>query len=357
MRQFRRPPSASKMQIVRALVYHGKSRLSVEDVEAPHAGPGEVRVKIDSVGICRSDLYGYMLRNERRDEVLGPGETLVMGHEAVGVIDELGPGAEGLEIGQAVAIDPIAGCLECELCRAGETNLCPDRLVYGCYPAAPGGFAEAMVARAANATPIAAGGSLELAALIEPLVVGEHAVRLAGIDAAARVLVVGGGVIGLGAALAAARRGAAVTVSEPQAERREVIAGLGLVAAAPEEVETLPPDFDAAFDCVARPQTVAAAVRAVGRRGTVVLVGIFADEVALPAARVVENETRILGSFGYTHAEFDDVAAWIATTDIDLTPLIELRVGFDSVIDAFERYADGSFDGIRTVFQPDREPR
>ncbi len=338
---------------MRALLYHGQSRLTVEEVETPHAGPGEVRLKIDSVGICRSDLYGYMLRNERRDEFLGPGDTLVMGHEPAGIVDELGEGVEGIELGQAVAVDPIAGCLECELCRAGETNLCPDRRVYGCYPDTPGGFAEWMVVRAANATPIRGDAPLELAALIEPLVVGEHAFRLTGAGGDARVLVVGGGVIGLGAALAAHRRGAAVVVSEPQAQRREVIAALGLTALPPGEVDALPPDFDLAFDCVARPETVAASVRAVGRSGTVMLVGIFADDVALPAARVVENETRIIGSFGYTHEEFDDVAGWIATTDVDLRPLIELRVGFDGVIGAFESYADGSFDGIRTIFKPE----
>jgi 2-desacetyl-2-hydroxyethyl bacteriochlorophyllide A dehydrogenase len=340
---------------VRALLYHGGSRLTVGEATTPHAGPSEVRVRIDSVGICRSDLYGYSGRNNRRDEVLGPGETLVMGHEAVGAIDELGAGVTGLELGQTIAIDPIEGCGRCDRCAAGEANLCPDRRVYGCFPASPGGFAEAMVAPAANATALATGVSPEWAALIEPLTVGEHGVRLAGIEDGDRVLVVGGGVIGLGAAFAAARRGAEVTISEPQAERREVIAGLGLTAVEPAALEELPPHFAFALDCVARPETVAAAVRAVGRSGTVVLVGIWADEVPLPVSRVVENETRIVGSFAYVHEDFENVAAWLAETDLDLDRLIELRVGFDRVIDAFDRYADGSFDGIRTIFQPHLE--
>jgi 2-desacetyl-2-hydroxyethyl bacteriochlorophyllide A dehydrogenase len=340
---------------VRTLLYHGESRLSVGESPTPHAGPGEIRVRVDSVGLCRSDLYGYSGRNNRRDEVLGAGETLVMGHEAVGVIDELGEGVGGLALGQAIAIDPIEGCGDCERCAAGETNLCPDRRVYGCIPAAPGGFAEAMVAPAANATPLAAGLSLEWGALIEPLTVGEHGVQLAGVEPGERVLVVGGGVIGLGAAFAAARRGAEVTISEPQAARRELIAGLGLTAVEPAELDALPPHFALALDCVARPETLAAAVRAVGRSGTVVLVGIFSDEVPLPVSRVVENETRILGSFAYVHEDFDNVAAWLAETDLDLDRLIELRVGFDGIIDAFDAYASGSFDGVRTIFQPDLE--
>jgi len=326
---------------VRTLLYHGESRLSVGESPTPHAGPGEIRVRVDSVGLCRSDLYGYSGRNNRRDEVLGAGETLVMGHEAVGVIDELGEGVGGLELGQAIAIDPIEGCADCERCAAGETNLCPDRRVYGCIPAAPGGFAESMVAPAANATPLAAGLSLEWGALIEPLTVGEHGVQLAGARPGERVLVVGGGVIGLGAAFAAARR--------------ELIAGLGLTAVEPAELDALPPHFALALDCVARPETLAAAIRAVGRSGTVVLVGIFSDEVPLPVSRVVENETRILGSFAYVHEDFENVAAWLAETDLDLDRLIELRVGFDGIIDAFDAYASGSFDGVRTIFQPDLE--
>jgi L-iditol 2-dehydrogenase len=355
MRQFLRAAPRSMIRLVRALLYHGQSRLSVDEVAEPHAGPGQVRLRIASVGLCRSDLYGYSLRNERRDEVLGPGEALIMGHEAVGVVDEVGDGVEGIAVGQAVAIDPIEGCGRCATCASGATNLCPDRRVYGCIPAAPGGFAEWMVAPAANATPVPEGASLELMALIEPLVVGEHGVGLTAIAEGSKVLVVGGGVIGLGAAFAAARRGAEVTVSEPQANRRELITGFGLTAIPPEELESLAPEFECALDCVARPETLAAAIRAVGRKGTVVLVGIFSDEVPLPVSRVVESETRVLGSFAYTHEEFADVARWIAETELDLTPLIELRVGFDSVIDAFERYAAGSFDGIRTLFQPTRE--
>jgi L-iditol 2-dehydrogenase len=351
------PPGARRGDhaVVRALLYHGAGRLSVGERESPHAGPGQIRVRVDSVGLCRSDLYGYSGRNNRRDEVLGPGETLVMGHEAVGVIDELGPGVSGLELGQAVAIDPIEGCGACARCAAGETNLCPDRRVYGCIPAAPGGFAEAMVAPAANAVPLSGSRPLEWGSLVEPLVVGEHGVRLAGVEAGDRVLVVGGGVIGLGAAFAAARRGADVTVSEPQEARRAVIGSLGLTAIPPEELEALPPDFSVALDCVARGETIAAAVRAVGRSGTVVLVGIFSDAVPLPVSRVVENETRIVGSFAYRHEDFVNVAEWVGETELNLGALIELRVGFGGIIDAFDRYAAGSFDGIRTVFKPDLE--
>lgn len=337
---------------MRALVYHGESRLTVEEVAESHPGPGQVRVRIDSVGICKSDVYGYSQRNNRRDEVLGAGETLVMGHEAVGTIDELGPGVEGLELGMAVAVDPIEGCGECELCRAGDTNLCESRRVYGCIPAAPGGFAESMIAPAGNVCPLRGARPLEWGSLVEPLTVGEHGVRLAEPEQDDQVLTIGGGIIGLGAALAAARRGAAVTVAEPMAERREVAEALGLAAAHPDQLLGSDRRFPLVLDCVARPETVAAGVEMSGRKGTLVLIGIWSDEVPLPVSRTVENETRILGSFGYRHEDFANVAEWVSTTELDLSRLIELRVGFGSVIDAFERYADGSLDAMRTIFRP-----
>ncbi|MEZ5076794.1 MAG: alcohol dehydrogenase catalytic domain-containing protein [Solirubrobacterales bacterium] len=336
---------------MRALLYHGRSRLSVGEVEIPAPGPGQVRVKVEAVGMCKSDIYGYSQLNQRRDEVLGEGETLIMGHEAVGHVEQLGPGVSGIEPGQAVAVDPIEGCGECEACRAGATNICPNRRVYGCIPAAPGGFAEQMIAPVANLYPLSGARPLEWGALVEPLTVGEHGVVLAEVGAGERVLVVGGGIIGLGAAFAAARRGAEVTVSEPMPERRRLAAELGLEAISPQELEGRE-GYAVALDCVARPETIAAGVAATGRLGRLILVGIWADDVPLPISRVVENETTVRGSFAYLHEDFVRVAEWIESTDVDLARLIELRVSFDDVIDAFDRYADGSLDAVRTVFKP-----
>lgn len=338
---------------VLALVYHGQRRLSVEEVEPRQLGVGEVLVRVHSVGLCKSDIYGYCGLNNRRDEVLGPGETLIMGHESTGIVEEVGPGAEGIALGSAVAIDPIQGCGKCELCRGGETNLCRERRVYGCIPTAPGGFAELMVAPAANLCVLAGSRPIEWGALVEPLTVGAHAVRLAHMPRGASTLVLGGGIIGLGAALAAARRGAGeVLVAEPMPERRRLAEHLGLSAIDPDGLAAVSPRFDVAYDCVARPETIAAAVRAVGRKGTVVLVGIWSDEVDFPVSRVVESETRVIGSFAYPHEDFVEVAQWVSSTDLDLAPIIELTVGFDGLIDAFERYSDGTLNAVRTVFQP-----
>ena len=337
------------------LSYRGNGRLTVDDVDPAPLGPGMARVAVHATGLCKSDVYGYSGVNDRRDVVLGDGaDLLVMGHEISGTVLELGPGADGPPVGSAVAVNPIFGCGECARCAAGDENLCDARTVVGCMPAAPGGYAETVAVPARNAHPLPDGTPLEWGALVEPLTVGAHGVRLADPSPGDDVLVIGGGIIGIGAAFAAKRRaGDGVLVLEPVAERRALCERLGLRAAPPDEVLGTDASFDVAVDCVARPETFAGAVRAVPPQGLVVLVGIWEDEIPLPVSAVVGRETRIVGSYGYNQADFGDVTTWIGTSGVDLAPIIERRVGFDDVIGAFDAYADGSLDAVRTLFEPD----
>jgi len=362
------------------LSYRGGGALAVEEAPAPAPRVGEVRVRVHSTGVCMSDVYGVAGVNNRRDAVLGDGGALVMGHEIAGHVEACGDGVSDLVAGAAVAIDPIVGCGACDRCGAGEENLCRRRAIVGCTPRSPGGFAEAVVVPRRKVHPLPAGTPVEVGALVEPLSVGARGVRLAAPAPNDDVLVIGGGIIGLGAALAARRRvgdGERVLVLEPRPERRELCARLGLRAAAPEEVlgagagpggaaapaaagasATAAARFDVVLDCVARPQTFAGAVAAVRPRGLVVIVGIWEDEIPLPVSAVVWNETRITGSFGYSAADFADVTAWVGGAAAELAPLVQNRVGFDGLIDVFSAYADGSLTAVRTLFQPhlQREP-
>lgn len=330
------------------LSYRGGGDLAIEPADPAPPAPGLVRVRVHSTGLCTSDVYGYAGVNDRRDVVLGPGDVLVMGHEISGRVEATG---------QAVAVNPIYGCGACARCAAGDENLCARRTVVGCAPSAPGGYADAVDVPERALHPLPAGVPLEWGALVEPLTVGAHGVRLAGLDPGDRVLVVGGGIIGLGAALAARRVvGDRVVVLEPNPRRRALAARLGLEAAAPGDVLGAAGSegaFDVALDCVARPETLAGAIRAVPPRGLVVLVGIWADEVPLPVSDVVGRETRIMGSYGYDPADFADVVAWVGRGEADLGVLIEERVGFAGLVGAFEAYKNRTTDAVRTLFQPE----
>jgi threonine dehydrogenase-like Zn-dependent dehydrogenase len=347
------------------LAYRGGGALAVEEAPAPAPRAGEVRVRVHSTGVCMSDVYGVAGVNGRRDAVLDDGGTLVMGHEVAGHVEACGPGVSDLVPGTAVAVDPIVGCGACVHCRGGEENLCAQRAIHGCTPLAAGGYAEAIVVPRRKAHPLPDGTPIEVGALVEPLSVGARGVRLAAPAPSDEVLVIGGGIVGIGAALAARRRAGdaeRVLVLEPRAERRELCARLGLRAAAPDQVigacAASGERFDVALDCVARPETFAGAVRAVRPQGQVVLVGIWEDEIPLPVSAVVWNETRITGSFGYSDADFADVTAWVGGAAAELAPLVQKRVGFGGLIDVFSAYADGSLTAVRTLFQPhlEREP-
>jgi len=335
------------------LSYRGQRRLAVEEVEPPALRRGQVRVRVHSAGVCKSDVYGYSGVNDRRDKVIGDGDVLVMGHEASGVVVELGPGARGIQVGAPVAINPISGCGDCAACTTGDENLCEARTILGCTPAAPGAFAETMVVGERNLVALPDGVPLEWGALVEPLAVGAHAVRLADPEPGSSALVIGGGPIGIGAALAAQRRvGDGVLVLEPLAERRALCERLGLSALAPEDAMRAHARFDLALECVARPETLAGAISAVPPKGLVVLVGIWSDHIPLPVSTLVWRETRLIGSFGYSREDFADVARWMADGEVDLSPMIELRVGFADMIDVFDAYAEGELNAMRTLLQP-----
>jgi len=336
-----------------SLAYKGNRELAIEEIAERSLATDEVRVRVHSVGLCKSDVYGYSGLNDRRDAVIGEGESLVMGHEVSGFVSELGANVDNLELGTAVAVNPILGCGDCKYCAAGDENLCAKRAVLGCAPATPGGYAEMVVAPASNLFALGPDISLEIGALAEPLCVGAHGLRLADPGSTDSVLVIGGGIVGIGAALAARRRvGDQVLVLEPIAERRVICEQLGLKTADPSEVLGSGAQFDVALDCVARPETFAGAIRAVPLKGIVVLVGIWEDEIPLPVSDVVGRETRIYGSYGYSSADFQDVVDWIGSKELNLAPVIERRVGFDEVIAAFDGYADGSVNPVRTLFQP-----
>lgn len=320
-----------------SVVLDGPRDLRVRARPEVAAACGEVRVRPLAVGICGSDVHGYLGLNDRRP----PGTT--MGHELAALVTDATSPLDG----RLVVVDPVRTCGACLACRAGADNRCARRELYGCSPDLPGGFAETMIVRAENLVPVDPGLDPAVAALTEPLAVGVHAVErvaLAGAD----VLVVGGGPIGLGAALAAREAGAAsVQVSEPDAHRRDVLAGLGLRALRPEDVT--PGEVSVVLECVGITPTVAAALTAVADGGTVVVVGVAQPAWELDAAAVVMGERTLSGSAVYTRAEFARTADWVAAHAALLAPVVEHRVALDDVPGAFAAYGAGTLDAVKTL--------
>jgi threonine dehydrogenase-like Zn-dependent dehydrogenase len=331
---------------MRQLVFLGPHSLSVESGTERRLEPDEIRVATHSVGICGSDVHGFTGANRRRV----PG--MVMGHEAVGTVLERGDAVTELGLGAHVAINPAVTCGTCEFCLSRQDHRCSQRRLYGCVAELPGAFADSFVVAARNAVPFEGPAPLEWGALVEPFAVGHHGATLLDGDLRHGVVVLGGGPIGLGAALGARRLGIErVAVSEPVAHRRAVAEALGLETFDP-AAGGPPEPFDGAIECVAIGATLEASLRLTRPGAEVAFVGMGEPHIPLPVESLVVGERSIKGSFNYSREDFAATAAWVASAEVDLGPVVEARVDLDGVIDAFRGYARGTTQAMKTLFQP-----
>ncbi|HWQ28889.1 MAG TPA: alcohol dehydrogenase catalytic domain-containing protein, partial [Dehalococcoidia bacterium] len=207
------------MPTMRAAAVDGPRSFSIREVERPAPGPGEALVRVRNCGICGSDLHFY-----RGDFPAMPG--LVMGHEIAGEVAAVGEGVANVRKGDRVAVEPLIVCGKCAYCRSGSYQLCPERKLLGTF--APGGFAEYVRIPAAMLYRLPDDVPFELGALVEPVAVAVHGLRLVKFEGGERVLALGGGTIGLVSAAAALALGAAdVTVTARYPHQRAAAEALG----------------------------------------------------------------------------------------------------------------------------------
>lgn len=333
---------------MRVLVFDGPHQLRVEERELPTPTAGQVRLRVARIGICGSDLHGYTGASGRRV----PG--MVMGHEASGTIDAVGPGVDGLSVGDVVTFIPSLPCDG--QCGHRTANTCTDLQVVGVTPTLQGAFADYLVVRADRVVPV---GDLppELAAAAEPFAVGLHAVDRAGVEPGDRVLVLGAGMIGLCVAVAAQRAGAAdVVVSDPLAPRRQRAAAGGATAVGPDNVAGLG-IFDRSVDAVGIGATAAAALKALPPGGTSCFVGLGRPEIPVPLFEIVARERTIAGAFAYPDDTFRAAVRMLRDGTVDLRHLLGRVVDFEEAPAAFAGLADGSITDIKVTVSTGADTR
>jgi L-iditol 2-dehydrogenase len=284
---------------VRVAVLRGPGDLAVEERPEPRPGPGQVVVRIASVGVCGSDTHYYDHGRIGRFVVEQP---LVLGHEASGTVVEVGAGVTDLRPGQRVSLEPGVPDLVCEQCRAGRYNLCPDMRFFA-TPPVDGAFAELVAVSAVFAHPVPDSMSDDAAALLEPLSVGIWACRKGRVTAGSRVLITGAGPIGLVSVQTALAFGAtSVVVSDVNPARLQLALDLGatvVVDARSASVLDLARPPEVLLECSGFPPAIGEGIRALDRAGRAVLVGMGGDEVPLPLSVVQERELELTGTFRY----------------------------------------------------------
>ncbi|MFC4306993.1 zinc-binding dehydrogenase [Cohnella boryungensis] len=298
---------------MQAIVYHGSRQLTLAELDVPKPGPGEALVRVQAVGVCGSELEGYLGHSSVRKA------PLVMGHEFCGVIEGLGPGASGFLIGDRVIANPLVSCGTCDRCRIGKGNICRQRQIIGIHR--PGAFAEYVSVPAANLHAAPAGLDAGVASLAEPLAVCIHALKL-GMRPFEDAVIFGAGPIGLltlqaGLAMGARR----LLVVDRQPERLAFAETLGAEIATPDRLEeacerVFPGGADTFIDCVGVQATREQAIRLVNPGGSVILVGLGQDESLLPMNHAVRQEISLIGSYTYSDADFAQAAALLARGSI-----------------------------------------
>ena len=281
---------------MKALVYTGTESMAFQDMPTPEPTDGEVLIRVDSVGICGSDMHAFLGHDNRRPA------PLILGHEAAGVIEG------GARDGERVTINPLVTCGTCPACRSGRENLCPTRQIIS-MPPREGAFAEYVTMPETNLVRVPGNVPFETAALAEPLSVSWHAARLSleAIHPAAerRVLIVGGGAIGLAAALAYKAMGVDdVIVSEPNEIRRAYLVDRCGVNA----TDKADGQYAIVVDAVGYAATRAIASAMVEPGGVIMHIGLGEDTGGLDVRRMTLQEITFIGTYAYTAQDFRDTA-------------------------------------------------
>ena len=317
----------------------GVRQMVVTDEAKPVAGAGEVLLKLQYVGFCGSDLNTWLGRNTMAKA------NVIPGHEIGATIEALGDGCPAaLAVGQTVTVNPYTNCGTCPSCRNLRANACRHNETLGVQR--DGAMREYIALPWQKVIPVD-GLAPRDAALIEPMSVGFHAVARAQVTDNDVVLVFGCGMVGLGAVVRAARRGATVVAVDLSPEKLALAAALGArygIDSARENVVdrireiTGGAGADVVIEAVGSPATYVSAIDAVSFTGRVVCIGYAKSEIAFQTKYFVQKELDIRGSRNATPDDFRAVICYLRTARAPLDRLVSGVVTPDEAPAAMEKW-------------------
>lgn len=298
----------------------------IDDIPEPAVGKDEVGIAVGGVGLCGSDLSVF------GGKWTAPAYPWVMGHEAFGTIDAIGPGVPRDRIGQTVVVEPNAACFTCDQCRRGWTSACVSRQSVGMNR--QGALAERLVVPSRFAWPITGVAPADLVC-VEPTAVVLAALRRLGTPVPDSVLVIGVGAQGLLMSLALLERGVAVHVHDVNPDRVASAVGLG---ARPAATDAASPRFHLAVDTVGSPASVEVALSRLEVGGTLLFLGLDSRPLELTAQTLVRRQLVLRGSLTYDHPG-DFEAAITVVRDGGFAPgrIVSDEYALDDAQLAFER--------------------
>ena len=310
------------------IVQPGVIRLT--DTPEPAPGPGEIKVKIHYAGFCGSDLNTFRGANAMVSYPRIPGHEIGASIEALGsdVPDNFKPG-------QIVTLNPYTSCGKCASCRRGRPNACENNETLGVQR--DGAMKEFICVPWQKVIPCGE-VPLKYTALIEPMSVGFHAANRGRITKDDVVMVIGCGMVGLGALVSAVQRGATVIAADIDPVKLELARKLGAAYAynSSTEWEGLP-DPDVVIEAVGSVPTYRMAVERVAFTGRIVCIGYAKTDVSLPTSLFVKKELDIMGSRNATPEDFSDVISYLSS-GVDADAFVSDIIDPKDAQDAMEKW-------------------
>jgi len=301
--------AVDRSEKMEALVLVAARKLEIREEPVPKLDESEVLVEVGAVGVCGSELGGFLGVNALRQP------PLIMGHEAAGKIAGTSGGilADGSRpvAGCEITFNPLITCGQCPLCLSGKTSLCTKRRLIGVHQ--PGAFAQFVAVPTRQCWPIPLGVSLVTASLTEPVACGIRAVNMADMDGTDLLWIIGAGPIGISCLAVALNSGVEYAVVSDVSPERLAIAESWGATKTMNPMEVGVEEFWKAhfgelpsrvIDAVGSQGVRAEAIRTVRPGGRIVLVGLHDEAALLPCNQIVRNEISVQGSFGYTQADF-----------------------------------------------------
>lgn len=344
-----------------AVIRNHPRRISIEEVERPVPGPGEVLVHVKACGLCGSDVHGFL------DETsAGRVEGLIMGHEPAGVVAECGEAVRCFQPGDRVVIDPQFSCGECYACKHAWYNICENGGIIGSSLRGfhQGAMAEYVVVKERHLHALPDEMSFEEGALMEPVSNAIHAVNRAGIKVGDKVAVMGAGTIGLcmiqAARVAGAEKIVAIDVSDYHLQMaKELGADYVVNSTQCDPIEAVKALFngigaDVTIEAVGLGETYRQASLMTRKRGTFVFFGAAKDTAQMHLYPFLHRELNIVGCTGFD-VELDIGLSMVKTGKIRVKPLITHRFSILETAASIKNATENAGAVLKTVLINDVE--
>lgn len=319
----------------------GPGHMELMDVTEPLLGPNQVKIRVEAAGICGTDIH------VRHGLWFSLSVPVILGHEFSGVIQEVGPGVEGWEVGDRVTSEPpVDTCGACEYCQMGLPALCPERKSLGTW--LDGAFAEFVATPTHRLHRLPEHVDFRCGAVAEPAACCVHAViEQARVSAGDVVVVTGPGPMGLLTAQLAKAHGATVilTGTGQDDERLGLARELGVNATVNVEADSIADQVrvlsagrgaDMAFECAGTAAAARTCLEVVRKRGQYVQIGVFTQSINVDLSLVVTKELTVNGSFGSTYTSWERALKLMDEGKLSIAPLITNELPLEQWEEAFD---------------------